>query len=900
METDDTKGLNYQISPFITNISSLVEDEFISTITTYESNVYIGTTKGIILHYHRFDDVPEYILISQLTISEQQQTITKILVLPMSKRVVILSGRIAQVYSLPELSPCHIKRMKDINDIELLHIEHQPDSILVLSPSKLRIVQFQGQQIRIIREIHYTNAITGDSFKSNLSNSSNLIVVADNSNYNIIDIENNRKIPLFEYGARQGEEEQVTPLLTSFYAQDTNQSELLLTISSDSSTSIAMFINTLGDVTRGTLTWIGQGYPNGGVVIEWPFVFGIFNSKLENSKLIVSSLETLDSAIDMNLDEFKQSEKMCERTTSTTEVKHFSIKKLPQALSIEDVSIKHLLTKKESVSGELIQPLERLSTDILIHNQKQIWSIHKTNPIIDIHNLFINCLESEKDFQEFVKLDISHNTQESKTYAIHLKFLAALYSKQPDLALTFAMKESLNGLVIDPALVSYLLVPGEPKPQSIFTGLESIIEKSDKDLELMKRYIIQLPSKYRTPELRRIYYTNSSESEILEFFDKDISFWDTYSDFNKSLIEIFTTRSLPNVVIKAYEVLFEHDENRTQIASLYSGILSENLTVDRVPTAIKLLSSNLLTEKDYGKLLLEVITIDKDVGVQFMKSKVAKRYNDINRTITKELSDSSKGFAILSIELLESSFLEDFENQELFNELLETISTTMVSLYSDDDTSFELFLKEYQEISSLDKDKWPKISWLDFIRIRAHDEALFELYLKSFELCWLDNERKKEFTLPDHKLFQYHKFIADPNIPDLLSFHDYSTAETVAITGELPLPKHKFYPITYHEPTKHTDTSALLSIFKYYLELYQSGERIEPAIQHFVETYTHIPAVELLELIPNSFPLAYLGKFLEGAIVDLKSTSRETHIEKVVTKSESSRIKQLYKDFLTV
>ncbi|EGW33671.1 uncharacterized protein SPAPADRAFT_147568 [Spathaspora passalidarum NRRL Y-27907] len=898
MNINDTNALNYQISPFITNLS-LSEDELISTTTTYESNVYIGTTKGIILHYHHFDDVPEYILISQLQISEMP--ITRILILPVSKRVVVLAGRIAQVYSLPELSPCHIKRMKDINDIALLRIENQPDSILVLSPTKVRIIQLHGEQIKIVREIHYTNAIAGDSF-----NPANLIVIADGSNYDIIDIEHNRKIPLFEYRTDQ----EVSPILTSFYANDTNQSELLLTISSDVSTAIAMFINGTGDVTRGTLTWVGEGYPNGGVVIEWPYALAIFNSE-EKSKLVVSSLESLDITIAMNLSDFKQSERI-EKNEAIETDKHYSINKLDKFLSIEDVSVKHLLSTKDR-NGELTQPLSRITTDILIHNQKEIWSIHKTNPIIEIHNSFMHALETE-NFEEFLKKDISHLAEESKNYAIHLQFLAVLHSKMDNI-LTFALKQYLNGPIISPKLVLHLLGGSEYKYDKVFVGLEKIIEdwKDEPDLELLKRYITALPSQYWTPELRRAYYRNATESEVLEFFKKD-SFWNSYDDLNKELIELFITKSLSGAILEAYETLFEHDnDNRLQIASLYANILSEDLSRKHIHTAIKLLGSNTLTDKDYGKLLLEVIRVDKDKGVEFMRSKAAKRYNDINRAVTKELSDSSKGFAILSIELLESSFLEDTENQEIFDELLETISTTMISstvCSEEAEASYDLLLREYEAINSLEKDKWPKISWLDFVSISGKSkdsETLFVLYLKSFELCWVKYHKYgKVYTTPDHKLFQYHQFIAQPNIEKLLAFHDYSNAETVAIINQLALPKQTFYFPKFTPEQKKIEEQqvqqSLLGIFKFYLKLYEEERKVEPAIEHFVETYSksHISPVDLLEIIPNSFPLIYLLKFLEHAIVDLKSSSRETNIRKVVTKSESSRIKKLYQDFLTV
>ena len=63
---DDVGRIRYQISPVIESIH--LEDETITDITTYENNLYVGTSNGQLLHFHRFDDTTEYIPITTINV----------------------------------------------------------------------------------------------------------------------------------------------------------------------------------------------------------------------------------------------------------------------------------------------------------------------------------------------------------------------------------------------------------------------------------------------------------------------------------------------------------------------------------------------------------------------------------------------------------------------------------------------------------------------------------------------------------------------------------------------------------------------------------------------------------------------------------------------------------------
>lgn len=52
---DDIKQIGYRISPVLKDLS-LEEDETITAVETFENNIYIGTSHGNLLHFHRFED----------------------------------------------------------------------------------------------------------------------------------------------------------------------------------------------------------------------------------------------------------------------------------------------------------------------------------------------------------------------------------------------------------------------------------------------------------------------------------------------------------------------------------------------------------------------------------------------------------------------------------------------------------------------------------------------------------------------------------------------------------------------------------------------------------------------------------------------------------------------------
>lgn len=795
---DDVGRIRYQISPVIESIH--LEDETITDITTYENNLYVGTSNGQLLHFHRFDDTTEYIPIT--TINVGTHSVSKILCIESIQRLLVISNRIVLSYVLPELSPCRMKKMKDVTDLQKL------DSlVLVLSPTKIRIINIQADTITLAKEINYQGGVACRSCKD-----SNFIVVANNESYDIIDLDNNRKVPLFSYKS----ESTVHPWIIPF------DGEYLLSVLSDTNTSMAMFINSVGDVTRGTLTWVDKGYPENSIALEGEYVFALFKNKM-----IVSSLVSLDTVLEM-------------------ENPGYTITKVPPAI-VNDKSLANII--------DTIQP----TASLILTNGKQIFGLHKVHKLVEIQQQFIN--------DSLTELNPASYTGNARDYITYLALVQAVITKNDDKFWEFANQETNEHLVVSPQFVFYILGGGEKHLP--FPGLKEICQhygtyKNDK---LLKKYIQGLPDKYLSTDIKLYYYQNCTNEEGLAFTERV-----TFEDNPQPIIDLLIHQHRIKCASEVYK--------KVPLLIEYNTFINKHLLDSLVDDAVALLLSGKLDENEYSKTLISLLKFDDKRGIGVLKNGPSKYYN-INQTVMKDLSETTqdeKGYLLLRIELMEIT-----ENSS--EELLQLIVQAMNLLYDSLKDEFTLLHQEFRRLNSLENERWPKLSWPNFLDISGKSKELLtfvELYLKSFELAR---------EAPDGPIFDYHRMFNNHDIDALLEFGDYSTAESIA-TGTNPLPKKTFYGTM--DFTSQPSTTGLIQILNFYLTQYSSGKQVENTIKHFAEAYYHtIAPWQFLQLIPPDFPLAHLVGYFHLVTTDQTQQYRDVLIRKSISRAENLRTKKL-------
>ncbi|OLL25110.1 Transforming growth factor-beta receptor-associated protein 1 [Neolecta irregularis DAH-3] len=262
-------------------------DSSVTTSTTcaeaYGDHLYVGNTEGQVLHFvvdkesssvnvlvaqgqkSKHQVVPSYSIASRQKIGTLKKPITNLLLLPQIERAVVLCNNTLFFHTLPNFTPATSRRIKEVNavfqDIEKEgHTEADGSvSLTVLAKRLIRIVSISREDVKLIKDVDYSGAIAGCQRGS-------IACVANALTYDLIDVDNIRKIPLIEITQGEPVKNSSNLPLVACVGED----EFLVTSGPPGGDNgIGMFIDMNGDVTRGTLMF--SQYPKS-IAVEFPFV----------------------------------------------------------------------------------------------------------------------------------------------------------------------------------------------------------------------------------------------------------------------------------------------------------------------------------------------------------------------------------------------------------------------------------------------------------------------------------------------------------------------------------------------------------------------------------------------------------------------------------------------------
>ncbi|CAM9021723.1 unnamed protein product [Wickerhamomyces anomalus] len=250
------------------------ENAYPTYVEKLDDHIYIGTSHGEILHFFKIEN--DFILVSRNSFHQSRiRPITKILLLPKIEKALVLAGGLLSCFLLPEFSPANIGRVKEVNDISLdFDNKAKNDStgvhVTVYTKNQIRIINVTPTALRLVKDIAYTESTKG-------LRRSEYSLVASKENYDLIDLENFQKIPLFPILTVQDETGNEKPKLDPFILP-VGQDEFLLTcgISKDEP-SMGLVININGDVSRGTIPLAKYPVSMG---INYPHVVSSFGSSV--------------------------------------------------------------------------------------------------------------------------------------------------------------------------------------------------------------------------------------------------------------------------------------------------------------------------------------------------------------------------------------------------------------------------------------------------------------------------------------------------------------------------------------------------------------------------------------------------------------------------------------------
>lgn len=822
------------------------------SVASFGSNLYVGLQSGELLHFHKFDDAPDYLLISQLSF---EGPIAKLLVLEEIDRLVVLGGTTAHVHSLPELSTCRIDKIEDVNDVTILQAVRKQDKptkvpvkdakVVFYGSTKIRLLLLTGDAYKVLKDIPYTHAIHGVScILGTSTNYSNLTLVANKSNYEIVDLQQTRKISLFEYTSGD-----TVPHIVPF--STTEKEEYLLTVQSDEKTSIGMFIDSLGDVTRGTISW-DVGYPSG-LAVCGDHVIGSFGDKLVFTSL--TSQQVL----------------------------------LSEELSQWDIDETFLVLLSEAVPfidqllHEIVGQHPMASSSVVIQTPLALYVLHEEDRLVRL---------VDKVTQAFKGGDVKGILSSVGDTAFEKALRPLLQLQAGDVV--------VDDLAADQMWV--LLACYEPVAVESYPGIKRLIPLIKPKAELHEPLLKKLYPVH--PELRKLVYTVTGLDRLVATVDTD-----DWSGPSTEIIDVLRERQAYAALLNAFDKQKAAADERCRLVlellrgdihdpayHMENGIING---VELVHLGYSLIK-DIEDEDVYTELLLEFLKVAPDAGLAYLK-KNKSSHKKAHSLILQGIDSGEVDFSSLKIEYLEQSFGENTSDPLLLNQLLGELISTLKAFDNTHRTNFSILQKTYQVENMLTDSHWPKPLWCDFLRthgVRSECKHLVEVYLKVFELLLgrvlLGNSEAIEVD----ELFSYLRQVHSPRYQDLLEVHDWTSAEFVVVHGHLPFPSQPYYfkDMRSHYKTVQEPKQQLFELFGACLATTDTRGSILYT-QHFVATYQqHISLVEMLALVPDYVPMAYLKDVLVKILVELDANVREGVLRKTLQRADAKHNASIYND----
>lgn len=253
---------------------------------------------------------------------------SKIVLLPGIDRALVLSQSTASIFSLPEFAPMSgIGSLRDVNDLsrdidERLSSRSDSDEAVVTAFTKtaIRLVRVQKSSLKLLRNVEYPQVLVG-------LQRSNFALVANATNYDLIDLENSQQIPLFPISTAEAEEheEEVKPAAEAKETEGREESAsppperkstkvkpliaavgtdefLVLSGSKTDEPAMGLVVNTEGNISRGTIAW--PEYPSS-VAVDYPYVASVIGTQVQFHSLhdqrLVQSIDFEDVPIVSNV-----------------------------------------------------------------------------------------------------------------------------------------------------------------------------------------------------------------------------------------------------------------------------------------------------------------------------------------------------------------------------------------------------------------------------------------------------------------------------------------------------------------------------------------------------------------------------------------------------------------------
>ncbi|CCE86110.1 Piso0_005760 [Millerozyma farinosa CBS 7064] len=717
---DAIEPSEYIFQPVVREIEKdLSNDDEISCLATYQANLYIGTARGRLLHYHKFEDADDYMVISQLQVSNNRAVRQILLFTSMEKALVLSADKVA-MYSLPEFSPLNIGKLKGITGMSKINNvngenKEESETSLLWTKDKIRVISVTKQSIKLLKDINYSNTLACVS--TSIENGK-YVIAANESTYVILDLENIRQIPLFEHNSASGSD--FTPQIIPFGSGDSTGKEFLLLVKSDQKSLMGMFMNANGEVTRGTLLWENTGYPFGAICVDSPYILALFKSDNLSYRIITSSLVTLQEVKTQALEHILAEDQVKDKKEESSTDKPsncFSLKEVDNDMIIKSSDLSKLLTTEIIPSGSKIQSCITIKSRLTLASKRSLLVAMRYPTTVVLASRFCKLIANDSNAGAFSEIynelkDLEQDNENLSLLSAQLQcFILAIIDqgKFLDVITHKVGEKKRRKMLLDPLFVLHLLseknwLSNIKQSTTIFSMFIDIIQPTRDQLgnveELRARYLFKLlkimnedPTIIDSDISDIVHYELYSKhlknpEQVPSIVVEDLNYWNGI-DFDNNIIKYLEENNVL-LLIEIYKTLLENltqslteDKIAERLCSSCLSLISDSEKLascdgkpegDLIKEKESLIDLTLHTLKKYikdpkiyGKYLFEILKVTPQKGVTFIKNNRSEEYKDIHKQIMSQINfkdeaDSTAiGLTRMKFEYAESVFIDDLK-----------------------------------------------------------------------------------------------------------------------------------------------------------------------------------------------------------------------------------------------
>ncbi|ODQ52457.1 hypothetical protein SAICODRAFT_81093 [Saitoella complicata NRRL Y-17804] len=895
--------------------------------------------------------MPSYLVASQQTVISGKP-ITSMLLLPQISRAVILCNTTLSFHVLPELTPATETRIKGVNGVCLDLNANTNDTssvtLTVLTRKLLRVIRLSQEDVQLVHDVDYPNALVAAQRGS-------IACVANARSYDLIDLDNLGKIPLFP--VVQGDDLASSPGAATLLAQMTGTTvvkpmvvgigadEFLVTSASPEGMgpAIGLLVNLDGEVTRGTLMW--DEYPID-ITFEDPHVVALF----KDGSLQVHSINT---------QELVQTVK-APQLDNATSVRHIAggYKILSQALADKLAQVRYVQPEDEldeKLSARIweeIEAVRRISlttTSLFITTQTSISTLLSA-PLF----LHVNALLDQKRIEEALVMaedaifnmrpeDMNPERLYHEMTFVHQK-AAFLYIEETLFEHALALLEKGS---VDPRLVGALWPEFGVEKGSVwvYQGVRSVVEdlgtiddiirahmgKEEENNERLKQTL-----RFNAREMLRKYLQKFREKKGFGSVGSGDEARKAFAMVDRVLLHLLLELD-PNVQQdrvalydfvdsgvddldeavsllqqgKKYYALSRLYQSRKMVAQVletWRKMLEGEWADDEFKDGERRLKEYLINQVRNGELWWEyamwLVKRNPELGVQVLLAPDPKKkfVVEVDVVIEKLRRESRAGLKVYLEHLM---FEQGVKNPVYQNDLVALYAEDILTRLENEDirTQVEYSVSQFRAASR------PKPSFIGFLQetvssIGDQDYKKFvQTRLKLLDFLQADvhyeaqdffeSVQQRESLLPAELVILYGKFGRHVDALRLLchDLKDFQGAEIYCLHGGLSMSELK-RPVRGAEAAK-VRRELFTMLLSELLALENRDEQMTQTSDLLEKYCAYFDVADVLRKVPDSWAVDMLAGFLTKSLRRLVQEKREVQMMKSLSRGENHKINAL-------